>query len=107
MTLLSKGSTSMSCRNMASMVNRRIPPEKDCTKITPPYTKLAQNLSIVQQEILKGRSLSLAEKILYGHLRNPHEYDGGIVRGETYLKLKPGKDFFFNELIGDSTIQLT
>jgi len=84
-TLLSRGST----RNMAFVVNRS--PEKNCTDITPPYTKLSQNLTFVQQKILNGRPLSLTEKILYSHLYNPHEYDGGIVRGETYLKLKPGK----------------
>lgn len=78
---------------MASVVNR--PPEKDCTVITPPYTKLTQNLAFVQQKILKDRPLSLVEKILYSHLYNPREYDGGIVRGETYLKLKPGKKFLF------------
>ncbi|PKY40354.1 aconitate hydratase [Rhizophagus irregularis] len=72
---------------MASVVNR--PPEKDCTDITPPYTKLTQNLAFVQQKILKDKPLSLAEKILYSHLYDPREYDGGIVRGETYLKLKP------------------
>ncbi|RIA86089.1 aconitate hydratase [Glomus cerebriforme] len=72
---------------MALMVNR--PPEKNCINITPPYTKLTQNLAFVQQKVLKCRPLSLAEKILYAHLCNPHEYDGGIVKGETYLKLKP------------------
>ena len=76
------------------VVNRPISPVKNCTKITPPYTKLTENLAFVQQKVLKGRPLSLAEKIVYGHLHNPHEYDGGIVRGETYLKLKPGNRFF-------------
>jgi hypothetical protein len=78
---------------MASLTNR--PLEKDCTKITPPYAKLTQNLSFVQKNVLKGAPLNLSEKILYSHLNNPHEYDKGIFRGETYLKLNPGNFFSF------------
>lgn len=33
------------------------------------------------------RPLTLSEKILYGHLDNPHEQD--IERGVSYLKLRP------------------
>ena len=35
--------------------------------------------------------LNLAEKIVYGHLDNPEEFGEGIVRGETYLKLRPDR----------------
>ena len=34
-----------------------------------------------------NRPLTLAEKIVYGHLDNPHEQD--IERGVSYLKLRP------------------
>ncbi|CAG8504065.1 7404_t:CDS:10 [Funneliformis mosseae] len=90
-TLLSRISNRIHYRNMALMTNRPIPPVKDCAKITPPYEKLIKNLAYVQKKILKDRPLTLSEKILYAHLWNPHEYDGGIVRGETYLKLKPDR----------------
>lgn len=62
--------------------------EKDCRSITPPYTKLNEKLSTVRR-ILDNRPLTLAEKIVYAHLTNPEETIP--VRGETYLKLSPGK----------------
>ena len=34
-----------------------------------------------------NRPLTLAEKIVYGHLDNPHEQE--IERGVSYLKLRP------------------
>lgn len=34
-----------------------------------------------------NRPLTLSEKIVYGHLDNPHEQD--ITRGQSYLKLRP------------------
>lgn len=65
-------------------------PEKDCSSITPPYPQLQAKLNTVR-EILGGRPLTLAEKILYSHIHNPKEAlaDGKIVRGETYLQLNP------------------
>lgn len=62
--------------------------EKDCSSITPPYAKLNKNLELVKR-ILDQRPLTLAEKIVYSHLANPEETVP--VRGETYLKLSPGK----------------
>ena len=63
--------------------------EKDCTSITPPYATLVENLGRVR-EIL-NRPLTLAEKFLYSHLVNPGKNATykGIVRGETYLQLRP------------------
>ncbi|KAI0670073.1 aconitate hydratase [Trametes maxima] len=65
-------------------------PQKDCSSITPPYSKLRQNLDTVRQ-ILGRRPLTLAEKILYSHIHEPERTlaSGGIKRGETYLQLKP------------------
>lgn len=34
-----------------------------------------------------NRKLTLSEKVLYGHLDNPHDAD--IRRGASYLKLRP------------------
>ena len=64
--------------------------EKNCTSITPPYERLLANLQPVR-DILNGRPLTLAEKILYSHIYNPKETlaDGKLVRGESYLQLSP------------------
>lgn len=66
------------------------PLEKDCTSIIPPYSKLLDNLAIVRKVIGK-RPLTLAEKILYSHIHEPHRTlaNGDIQRGETYLQLSP------------------
>ncbi|WRT70920.1 aconitate hydratase, mitochondrial [Kwoniella shivajii] len=68
-------------------------PIKDCTSITPPYPRLLKTLDEVRNVLPKGAKLTLAEKILYAHLRNPEESlgGGGKVRGERYLKLRPDR----------------
>ncbi|KAI0321102.1 aconitate hydratase [Amylostereum chailletii] len=63
--------------------------QKDCSSVTPPYPRLIETLGHVRQQ-LGDRPLTLAEKILYSHLYAPeHLQHGGIVRGETYLQLRP------------------
>ena len=66
---------------------------KDCASITPPYSRLLQTLDKVRDVLPSGTKLTLAEKILYSHLRNPEESlgGGGKVRGERYLKLRPDR----------------
>ncbi|EMD41730.1 hypothetical protein CERSUDRAFT_110309 [Gelatoporia subvermispora B] len=64
------------------------PPDKDCALITPPYAQLLERLAVVKRH-LGGRPLTLAEKILYSHLADPHSARAGITRGETYLQLHP------------------
>ena len=68
-------------------------PVKDCTSITPPYPRLLKTLEDVRRVLPQGSKLTLAEKILYSHLRNPEESlgGGGKVRGERYLKLRPDR----------------
>jgi aconitate hydratase len=51
------------------------------------YKKHLENVEIVKQRL--GRPLTYAEKILYGHLDNPHEQE--IERGISYLKLRPDR----------------
>jgi aconitate hydratase len=51
------------------------------------YKKMSENLSVVRSRL--NRPLTYAEKILYGHLDNPHEQD--IERGVSYLKLRPDR----------------
>ncbi|KDN47571.1 aconitate hydratase [Tilletiaria anomala UBC 951] len=57
----------------------------------PPYAKLLEQLAIVRA--LLDRPLTLSEKILYSHIRNPEEAlshigrDTSNIRGKEYLKL--------------------
>ncbi len=51
------------------------------------YPKMEDNLKIVRDRL--QQPMTLAEKIVYGHLDNPKEQD--IVRGQSYLKLRPDR----------------
>ncbi|KAF8493616.1 aconitate hydratase [Gautieria morchelliformis] len=51
------------------------------------YQRIEDNLAIVRQRL--NRPLTLSEKILYGHLDDPHNQE--IVRGISYLKLRPDR----------------
>ncbi|KAH8115089.1 aconitate hydratase [Phellopilus nigrolimitatus] len=51
------------------------------------YQRIEDNLAIVRQRL--NRPLTLSEKILYGHLDDPHGQD--IERGTSYLKLRPDR----------------
>jgi len=51
------------------------------------YQRIEDNLAVVRQRL--NRPLATSEKILYGHLDNPHEAD--IRRGASYLKLRPDR----------------
>mmetsp|Transcript_4058 Transcript_4058/g.11357 ORF Transcript_4058/g.11357 Transcript_4058/m.11357 type:complete len:785 (+) Transcript_4058:111-2465(+) len=53
-----------------------------------PYHHLKRNLEIVRQ--VRNKPLTLGEKIVYSHLDVP-ETAGEIVRGGTYLKLRPDR----------------
>ncbi|ELU43233.1 aconitate hydratase [Rhizoctonia solani AG-1 IA] len=66
-------------------------PTKDCSTITPPYSTLLKKLEDVRNILGRDRKLTLAEKILYAHLHEPHVdlERGKKIRGEAYLRLKP------------------
>jgi len=51
------------------------------------YSKLAENIGIVSKRL--GKPMTLAEKIVYGHLDDP--VNSELVRGESYLKLRPDR----------------
>lgn len=51
------------------------------------YQWLEQNIKIARDRL--GHPLTLAEKIVYGHLDDPKNQD--IVRGKSYLKLRPDR----------------
>jgi len=53
-----------------------------------PYAKMQDNLKIVKEHL--KHPLTLGEKIVYSHLNDPQE-SGEIVRGDTYLKLRPDR----------------
>ncbi|KAH7344474.1 aconitate hydratase [Rhizoctonia solani] len=66
-------------------------PTKDCSTITPPYPTLLKKLEDVRNILGQDKKLTLAEKILYAHLHDPHAdlEPGKRIRGEAYLRLKP------------------
>lgn len=72
------------------------PAASDVASRTPPYAKLNDNLQNIRR-ILPGRSLTLAEKILFSHLDNAEESllegtrHGEDIRGKATLKLKPDR----------------
>ena len=51
------------------------------------YKKTSERLEIVRKRL--GRSLTLAEKILFGHLDDPQNQE--LVRGESFLQLRPDR----------------
>lgn len=51
------------------------------------YKKTSERLAVVRKRL--GRSLTLAEKILYGHLDDPQNQE--LVRGESFLQLRPDR----------------
>ena len=57
------------------------------TKLEDSYSKLAENIGIVSKRL--GKPMTLAEKIVYGHLDDP--VNSELVRGESYLKLRPDR----------------
>ncbi|RPB25523.1 putative mitochondrial aconitate hydratase [Terfezia boudieri ATCC MYA-4762] len=51
------------------------------------YRKMSDNLATVRGRL--NKPLTLAEKVIYSHLDNPHEQE--IERGKSYLKLRPDR----------------
>ena len=49
--------------------------------------RLQQNIEIMKKRL--NRPMTYSEKIVYGHLDNPHEAD--VERGKSYLKLRPDR----------------
>lgn len=59
--------------------------DKD-TFVEDTYTSIANKLDVVRKTL--NRPLTLAEKIVYGHLDDPTTQ---VVRGQTYLKVRPDR----------------
>ena len=52
-----------------------------------PYQKIEENLKIIRDRL--KRPLTYSEKMVYGHLDDPHHQE--IERGNTYLRLRPDR----------------
>jgi aconitate hydratase len=61
------------------------------------YATTAKNLAVIKQRL--NRPLTLAEKILYGHLANPETAD--LTRGEAYTEFHPDR-----VILQDATAQM-
>jgi len=57
------------------------------TSLEEVYERIRQNVAVVRKRL--DRPLTLAEKILYGHLSNPETAE--LVRGRSYLHLHPDR----------------
>ncbi|KAI5452222.1 Aconitate hydratase mitochondrial, partial [Naganishia albida] len=80
---------SMGKRTMASFADTKVemsPMEKGKGHYIN-YQRIEDNLKVVRERL--NRPLTLSEKIVYGHLDNPHEQE--IERGQSYLKLRPDR----------------
>ena len=51
------------------------------------YSKTAERLAVVRNRL--NRPLTLAEKILFGHLDDPQNQE--LIRGESFLLLRPDR----------------
>lgn len=86
-----KSSMTMSRRNLATTATSSSLSTFHPSRL-PPYPKLIKNLEKVKS--ILNRPLTLAEKILYSHLRNPEESLDGVgknpsdLRGKKYLSLE-------------------
>ena len=76
-------------RSMSTAASASVPLSPLEPDSTLPYDKLTSNLRVAKGK-LGNKPLTLAEKILYSHLDNP-EGAGDIVRGQTYLNLRPDR----------------
>ncbi len=70
---------------MAQTTNSRIDTTSEMVKNV--YQKTRQRLDIVRQRL--GRPLTLAEKIVYGHLEDPKNQE--LERGKSFLMLRPDR----------------
>ncbi|KZT68446.1 aconitase [Daedalea quercina L-15889] len=77
---------------MATVTESKIGDKKVAMSLLEPnsyinYQRIEDNLVIVRDRL--KRPLTMSEKIVYGHLDDPHNQD--ITRGVSYLKLRPDR----------------
>ncbi|CAJ0651489.1 6039_t:CDS:2 [Entrophospora sp. SA101] len=85
-------SSKFQCRNFAQVITGEISNKKVQISNFEPnkhinYQRIQDHLAIVKKRL--NRPLTLSEKVLYGHLDDPHGQE--IIRGQSYLKLRPDR----------------
>ena len=61
------------------------------------YARMEQNIAVVRERL--GKPLTLADKILLGHLDDPHNQE--LVPGKSYLHVRPDR-VVFQDVLGQS-----
>ena len=61
------------------------------------YARMERNLAVVRERL--GKPLTLADKILLGHLDDPHQQE--LVPGKSYLHVRPDR-VVFQDVLGQS-----
>ncbi|RKO97278.1 hypothetical protein CXG81DRAFT_28136 [Caulochytrium protostelioides] len=79
--------TPLGRRGLASITDEHVPMSNLEKNKYINYKRMEDNLKVVRDRL--NHPLSLAEKIVYGHLDNAREQD--LVRGKSYLKLRPDR----------------
>ena len=78
---------SRSLQTTAAWLNTPLSKHEPTEFVEDRYSKLKANVDIVKARL--NRPLTLAEKVVYGHLDDPNNAD--IRRGESYLNLRPDR----------------
>ena len=84
---LLQSSTARSLSVTASAFNTPLSKFEPTEFVEDRYAQLKKNIDIVRSRL--NKPLTLAEKIVYGHLDDPVNSD--LVRGESYLNLRPDR----------------
>jgi aconitate hydratase len=67
--------------------------------VTRLYETMARNLAVVRRRL--GRPLTLADKVLLGHLDDPEQ--GELVAGKSYLQLRPDR-VVYQDVLGQTAM---
>ena len=86
--VLTQGTANQSRAQSTAHKNVTISRFDDNRTVNDVYERIEKNLHIIRKK-LDNRPLSLAEKILYGHLANPNNQE--LIRGKSFLHLLPDR----------------
>jgi len=84
---LLQSSNARSLATTASVFNTPLSKYEPTEFVEDRYAKLKENIEIVKKRL--NRPMTLSEKIVYGHLDDPHNSE--LIRGESYLNLRPDR----------------
>merc|ERR1712117_18592 len=85
--LLLQSSNARTLATTASAFNTPLSKYEPTEFVEDRYAQLKKNVDIVKARL--GKPMTLSEKIVYGHLDDPHNSE--LVRGESYLNLRPDR----------------